>query len=118
MGDEQKVARTRRERVRFGSCACATQRERERVTMPTGGGMSSTCTNGQRGGGPGGPSRGAKPAPGGGGARGRRAGPTKQKQVYHQSYDGVQVSPLMVLVLSLGLIGVVTFLHIVGKVIG
>ncbi|WZN61493.1 hypothetical protein HKI87_04g30280 [Chloropicon roscoffensis] len=84
--------------------------------MPKGASSSGSSQNVQRGGGSAQQRNAPKPA--GAQPRGRRQAPTKQKQVVQQSLEGIQVSPLMVLGLSLGLIGVVTFLHIIGKIVG
>ncbi|QDZ17818.1 hypothetical protein HOP50_01g03250 [Chloropicon primus] len=85
--------------------------------MPKGSSSSQASQNIQRGGGAAGQRTGAaRPAPAG--RRGMRQGPTRQRQVIQQSMEGIKISPLVVLGLSLSLIGVVTFLHIVGKIMG
>eukprot|EP00213_Chloropicon_mariensis_P005674 CAMPEP_0197470028 /NCGR_PEP_ID=MMETSP1309-20131121/597_1 /TAXON_ID=464262 /ORGANISM="Genus nov. species nov., Strain RCC998" /LENGTH=89 /DNA_ID=CAMNT_0043006489 /DNA_START=95 /DNA_END=364 /DNA_ORIENTATION=- len=89
--------------------------------MPKGGSSSQSSVNVPRGGGARGGARntGNKGAPASAGARGRRQGPQRMKQSYGGSeVNGISISPLMVLGMSLSFIGFVTFLHIIGKIVG
>merc|ERR1712224_829579 len=91
--------------------------EIKQETMPKGGSSSQSSVNANRGGGGSTGPRGVAPRGAAGGPR--RAAPRRgQQNVYSQKRDGINVSPIMVLGLSLGFIGLVTLMHIVGKIVG
>merc|ERR1712144_195203 len=104
------MGREKRERSTYDKLAKDKRRRKSfclAVTMPKGGSSSQSSVNVPRGG-------GAR-----GGARGRRQGPQRMKQSYGGSeVNGISISPLMVLGMSLSFIGFVPFLHIIGKIVG
>mmetsp|Transcript_2514 Transcript_2514/g.7172 ORF Transcript_2514/g.7172 Transcript_2514/m.7172 type:complete len:97 (-) Transcript_2514:197-487(-) len=96
--------------------------------MAKGGSSSQASQSVPRGGGAGGsaaPRSGLPPGSSGAPRRrptARSAGPTVPKQsimnFYTDDAPGLKISPVMVLIMSLGFIGFVTLLHVIGKIRG